>query len=268
MRSRYAALVFVSALCTATAARADDLAACAAAHGDAQRFRRAGKLRASRERLLFCAGGRCPAMLATDCAGWLEELDRDLPTIVASAKDEAGRELVGVRVSIDGTVSAEALDGRPIPLDPGPHTIRFEAAGGGAVERVIVVKTGERNRDVSVTLAGHSDPGAPYRVAAFVLAGVGVAALATFAIAAATGQHQYDDLSDTCGTKCDPGTVDEVDTKFLVADIALGVSLASLVGSGALFWIGTSKRAPTRTASPLRIEAAVRGTSIALKGRF
>ena len=47
-------------------------------------------------------------------------------SVVPAAKDKKGRDIVDVKVSIDGKVVTETLDGKALPVDPGVHTFRFE----------------------------------------------------------------------------------------------------------------------------------------------
>src|SRR5262245_8062921 len=104
---RFLGLCAAACLSTSSPAAHADKAnegACIEAHADAQRLRKAGKLRASRDKLLFCASPQCPSMLVMDCSGWLADVEREVPTIVLGAHDGAGHELARVRVLIDGAL--------------------------------------------------------------------------------------------------------------------------------------------------------------------
>ena len=68
-----------------------------------------------------------------------------IPTLIVAAKDSAGNDRLGVTVTIDG-MPLEGVDGRPIALDPGEHTFRFEAAPLPPLEKSLVLRTGEKNR--------------------------------------------------------------------------------------------------------------------------
>jgi hypothetical protein len=138
----------------APSARADDAKKlCAAAYDQAQSLRDAHKLREAREQLRICSQPSCTAFIAKDCTEWLDEVERSLPTVVLSAKDAAGRDLLRVRVSVDGQTLVEALDGKAVPVDPGPHTFRFESDGASATQQVFV-KEGDKNVGVVVVLSG------------------------------------------------------------------------------------------------------------------
>jgi len=45
------------------------------------------------------------------------------------AEDTTGADTLAVRVTIDGQLLAETLDGKAVPIDPGEHVVRFELAG-------------------------------------------------------------------------------------------------------------------------------------------
>jgi hypothetical protein len=93
----------------------------------------------------------CPGPVREDCAQRLDEVVKAMPTVVFDVKDSAGRDLPYVRLSIDdkpvGLVQVTA-----IPLDPGQHVFRFEAAGALSVEREVVLREGEKQKRVSVVI--------------------------------------------------------------------------------------------------------------------
>ncbi|WP_437339349.1 hypothetical protein [Sorangium sp. So ce394] len=160
--ARPLALAVAAALALA-GARADaqpHKRACAAAYERAQGLRRDGKLLAAREALIACSQPTCPAAAVADCGPWLAEVEKSLPTVVIAAKDAHGRERLDVRVLVDGRPLAAALDGKALPVDPGPHTFRYEPASGPAVEERVLIREGEKNRAITVTL-GASSAGAP-----------------------------------------------------------------------------------------------------------
>ncbi len=205
--------------------------ACVAAHIDAQRLRKSGKWKSAREKLLACGAQTCPDLLRQDCAGWLAEVERDLPSVIVSARDGGGRDLVDVRVIIDDELVLVRLDGKPIALDPGVHKVRLERSGSPPVEREIVVQSGEKNRAVSATFGDGQKPPMPARrldTVAWTLGGVGLVALGSFTFFAITGERQYRDLSSSCSPRCNPSDVQSVRTRFVIADVSLGVGLVSL----------------------------------------
>ena len=130
-----------------------DVQACLGASEKGQRARTAGKLREAREQFLLCSSDGCPAMVRRDCAQWQSEVIATLPSIVLGAKDRAGRDLFDVTVSVDGETLVKKLDGKSLPIDPGPHTFKFETAGAAPVIERALVKEGEKTRVITVTFA-------------------------------------------------------------------------------------------------------------------
>lgn len=144
-------LVLASTLASASASA--DVQACLSASEKGQRARSAGKLREARELFLQCSSDGCPAMVRRDCAQWQSEVIVTLPSIVLGAKDRSGRDLFDVTVSVDGETVVRKLDGKSLPIDPGPHTFKFEMAGAPPVVERALVKEGEKTRVIAVTLA-------------------------------------------------------------------------------------------------------------------
>jgi hypothetical protein len=125
---------------------------CNDAHTKAQPLRRAGQLRAARRELRTCAAPACPTLIRDECAQWLDEVGRAIPTLVLEASDQDGNDRSDVRVTLDGQVLAERLDGNAIEIDPGEHDLVFESQGVAPVTRHVVVVLGEKDRHERVTL--------------------------------------------------------------------------------------------------------------------
>src|SRR5258708_923596 len=119
---------------TASHARAGEEEKCAAAAESAQRLRAAKHLLDARRQLVLCAQDKCPIVVLRDCATWLHDVESAIPTLSFRARDARGRDLIAVRVLVDGAVVRERLDGTPIEFDPGEHTLRYETAGRAPVE--------------------------------------------------------------------------------------------------------------------------------------
>jgi hypothetical protein len=142
-----------------------DLKVCAAAAEDGQRLAAEGKLSSAREKLLSCARPQCRSLISKDCQKWLEEVDERTPTIVVAAVDTNGKDVVDVRVLIDGVVLAEHFDGRALAIDPGAHVIRVETASGLEAEERLMAREGEKERIVRLRVDAHSaNPASPGQV--------------------------------------------------------------------------------------------------------
>jgi hypothetical protein len=227
-------------------ARADEKAQCIAASDQGQELRDNGNYRRARDAFAACARAACPALVRRDCAQWQAELEETWPSVIVSAKDERGDDLTDVRVFVDGEPLVAKLDGRPARVDPGEHKLRIEADGRPPVEQHLVVRAGEKNRVVEVHVApagdaaGQPEHAAPprepgsgadaKRTSALVFGGLALVAFGTEAYFGLSGMSDRNTLlSQPCaqtGT-CSASTVDSIRTKFTVADIALGVGLAS-----------------------------------------
>src|SRR5580704_15746858 len=89
--SMFAASLSVSAL-------AADKAACLDASSQAQTLRDAHQLVEARDQLRICARQICPAVVQADCATWLDAVEKSLPTVVLTAKDGRGGDVINVKV--------------------------------------------------------------------------------------------------------------------------------------------------------------------------
>lgn len=104
--------LLVQTVLVAGVASAGDKARCLDAATKGQRLRDAHKLLDARVQLRICAAAECPAVVQSDCAHWLAEVEHALPSIVITARNGAGADLVEVTVSVDGQPLMSRLDGR------------------------------------------------------------------------------------------------------------------------------------------------------------
>jgi hypothetical protein len=226
------------------AARGDVTESCVAAYEKFQQLRQEGKLGASREQLVQCLQPGCPNVVKKDCSQWLTELDAMTPTVIVKARNAAGKDVLTVRVLVDGAVLMDSLDGKPHAIDPGVHVFRYEN-GGDAMDERIVIQEGEKNRVVTAQFAPQralpaqtpTAPVAPHTpprsaTVGYALLGAGVAGAAGFVAFAALGQHDLSEMrkdkSDGgCAPDCDQSRVDSARTKIVVADVCLGMGLVA-----------------------------------------
>ncbi len=144
--------ILASALAANTPSAADDKGACLGAASQGQNLRDARKLIEARQQFQICARQQCPAMVQQDCAGWLADVERDLPSVVITAKDSDGMDLVDVEVSVDGEPLVTKLDGRAAPTNPGEHVFRFKLRDGAQRDQLVLIKEGEKNQTIAVIL--------------------------------------------------------------------------------------------------------------------
>ena len=216
---------------------ADITQQCVDAHLATQQLRKANKLSAAKEQILICVQEGCPPPIKSDCGGWLNGLDAQIPRIVVIAKDVDGKDTADVRLSIDGVKVSDRLDGTPVSLDPGPHEIKCEHAGASYVEKVVVVHS-VKSRPVTCSFAADAPPppppeGAGQPIAGYVLGALSLGAFATFAALGIIGTGEADDLQAGCGQTdtCTDAEIDPVRTKLIVADVALVTGVALLAVS-------------------------------------
>lgn len=253
-------------------------AECASAYEESQVSRKAGRLTNARVTLQLCAREECPDFIRSDCATWYDEVLGEVPTIVFAARSQ-GRDLVDVQVSLDGRELVSRIDGQALELDPGEYDFSFSAPGMQPLTQRSVIVRGERNRLIQVELtpvdAGPTTPlppAPPAKIAGRslllpgVLAGVGVAGLAGFAALAASGRASESRLEDSCAPNCTAAQIGDVRTKYLVADVSLGVGVASLA-LGAYFFFSQSS-APAARGPALSVQASARGAGVAYGGAF
>jgi hypothetical protein len=236
------------------------VAECVAAHSHGQSERNAGRLQSAKADFVACSKPACPAAIQTECVALLAELEAYIATVVFAAVDEDGNDVTDVKVKVDDQPMLDKLSGLSTALDPGSHTVTYIWPDGFEQTQTVVVAQGEKNRRVelrrekkvaapppppppppqNVETGGKSTP-----VAAYVLGGVGVLALGSFATFAVLGKSAQSDM-DGCKPYCKQEQADKMRLHYLVADISLGVSLVALGASGYLFVSGS--REPSASA--------------------
>ena len=239
-------------------ARADVRQECVQAADEGQILRDQGKLVEARQRFVSCARDACPSVVANRCAEWLAEVGRELPSVTFRALDASGKELVDVSVLIDGTPTLGSLDGRSIPMNPGPHHVRFARVGDSDVDLDVIVHAGDRARAIEGRFARKAaallEPAASSKSAGFhfpLLAGVslGVSAVSfvTMGVLVGTTASDVNHLRSTCAGSCSASDVSSANTRIVVANVAMGLGIATAAGAGVLLVVanvGDHARAP------------------------
>jgi hypothetical protein len=161
--------------------------------------------------------------------------------------------LVAVRVFLDGALIAEKLDGEPVRVDPGAHSVRYEARGFAPVVEHVVIRAGEKNRILGVQFTdnaraphmagdaadaaaaeaqGQRQGGARARRTPLLawafggLAAVGFASEGYFGISG-MAQRSRDLAAGGCAPRCGSSEVSAIQTNFAIADVSLGVGVVS-----------------------------------------
>lgn len=256
-------------------------AECARAYEQGQVLRQSGELVAARATLRSCARDECPDFIHTDCANWYEEVQSELPTLVFAARSR-GRDLSEVRISVGDRLLASHIDGQVVELDPGEYDFRFEAADQRLLQQRFVIARGERNRLIQVELepaesaAGDRPPRPPWQgpdarrslLLPAILAGVGTAGLAGFAGLGLWGRAGEKQLETSCAPGCSDARVAEVRTRYLLADVSLGVGVASLALGAYLVLSQDSQPHARRYAPNVAVTAAPGAAGVTYEGAF
>jgi hypothetical protein len=218
-----------------------DVKVCLDASEQGQKLRDGGAYLRARQRFIACAAEQCPGEVRKTCVAWLEDLEKLVPTVVFAAAAH-GHDVTDVRVSADGNVVAERIDGKPVPLDPGEHRLRFERAGEQAVEQPLVLRAGEKERLVSArfgpeplpspgpttssTAAPPPEPPALGRTAFYALGALAIASLVTGAALDTSG---YVFLQQCNGDATCSGAHEraEVEWRFVTGDLLLAAGVAA-----------------------------------------
>jgi hypothetical protein len=165
-RSRH--LVFFASLSTVSAAAAGIAHAadpstgeCLGATESSLTLRHQHKLREARAKALVCSAPSCPSDIREECVRRVGELNGAIPTIVFDVRDADGGDLVAVKVSMDGQLLTDHLDGSAVAIDPGPHTFSFEAAGQPHAEKKLIIREGQKDRNETITLGTRKVAAAP-----------------------------------------------------------------------------------------------------------
>jgi hypothetical protein len=265
----------------AMAQAADAVDTCVDAADRAQSLRDDGKLIEAREKILLCAASSCPTVVAKQCVKWLHEVDGELPSVLLRVRDAEGKDVSDAEVRIDGEAVAGALAGRAIPVNPGPHKLTFHREGSADAEESLVIRAGDKNRAVDVQLKALTATAAPPPVTpeahhAFrfpwttgVFLGVGVASFVTMGALVAVASGDASTLRTSCAPNCATSDVDAVQTKITVANVMMGVGIASVAAS-ALFLVlaNTGSASKEKAAVSFGVSPLPGGASLGAAGRF
>jgi len=243
--------------------------ACAKSFEQTQRLRNDSHYVAAIEEVLKCARQTCGEALFDECTKIYGELQTATPSVVLSARAANGDELTQVSVSLDDQPVLDQLDGKPMRLDPGKHTFSFSSAEHGSVEHEYLIRAGEQFRAITVEFAseksshgaanasaGEPNPsksGAPAHrppLASYVLGGVSVVSLGAFVGFRVAGANEFDARARDCKPTCSSSQVESVRQKYVISDIALGLSAAAAAAAVTIYLVSPGEQAP-RTALQL-----------------
>ncbi len=232
MKRAVAAFVFTLA---ASAHAADERVACAEAADRGQNARDQGKLSAARVEFTDCSRSSCPRIVAKQCTEWLADVSRMMPTVTFRALDPQGTEMLDVTVYVDSVERKGSIDGVPLEIDPGVHTFRLVHAGLPDALFQANIRVKEKDR---VLEAKFNPPEAtqaqehhrPFRFpwTASLSFVIGAASFVGMGVLAGTAAHDTNVLRETCAGSCLQSDVDWINTRILLANVAMGVGIAGM----------------------------------------
>jgi hypothetical protein len=280
---------------------------CIDADTQAQMLRRDGKLAASLAQLQRCGSPSCPEMIREDCTRRIDEVQRAQPTIIFSAKDGAGHDLVDVKVTVDGQPLTNRLEGKAFTVDPGARSFTFTVADQAPVTQSLVITEGEKDRHERIIIGvalpapapaptptaapettGTALPSAPppdqtsgggmgtRKIVGLVLAGTGVAGVAVGSVfglltISAVNQQNTDCASMTSCSSPKSALSDHssAQTDGTVSDVAFIAGGALLAVGAVLFFLPTGASDST-PATGLLVAPSVGpgGGGLLLRGGF
>lgn len=163
----------------------------------------------------------------------------------------AGADVAEASVLVDGKEVAKQIDGKPIAINPGPHTILVRV---GAEERTqkVVVSAGQKARSVEfeLTPAAPSPPppvtpgptplpipesetasGGSTSPLVWIGYGVGLAGLVAGSVTGGISLAQASDIEDQCTEgRCPASTQDDIDRGTLLAHVSTASFAVGAVG--------------------------------------
>jgi hypothetical protein len=262
---RVSVAVVAAATLLAATAFADDKAACLDAAAKGQRFRDDHKLVEARDQLRICAAATCPAVVQSDCANFLADVEKTLPTVVVTAKNGAGVALADVKVTVDGRPLVSRLDGQAVAMDGGPHAFHFEGADG-TLDQQVIINEGEKNQEVAVVLGAptalSTDSGSSWstqKTLAIVAGGVGIVGIGLGTVMGLVASSKWSSAQSDCGNGCGPnapaqGEKSDASTFATVSTVGFVVGGVGLVGAAALWFTAPSGSSALVTGSGTGVE--------------
>lgn len=263
-------------------------AACIRKHAEGQEARMEQRLLDAALDFGQCAVRACPQLVREDCSQWQTQVFASAPRVVFQTPRG---DLAGLQIWINGQLATLTF-GEPMIFDPGRHDLRFDAPGRVPVTRQLHLRAGSAPTIVEMELPRpeparptlraaqrDSSPTLPARPAAppsesltpslvYVFGGVATAALGVGTYFAIDAARDRSNAIDTCAPLCETRDVESIERKFLIADVALGVSLVS-AATALAFYVLDSERDTQRTARPsVAVSLASNDLSVEFGGNF
>lgn len=251
---------------------------CLSAHRDAQQFRNQAKLVESNELLQICSRDLCPAPVRRDCQRWANEVTSQIPSVKFRLSADEGEPSRFVKIFVNDALMFNVLPARAVQFNPGKYQLRFVVDGKPAVEHEIILDVGDQDKEVSIDFdrpppakpastpapvaatppssallapAPALEESRPVPLATYLFAGLGVAATINFAAWGISSKSLTSDLEKRCSPNCPQDEVDSARLRAVIADISLGVGVASIATATVFYFLR-----PT-TLSPVNVDVGM-----------
>ncbi len=233
---------------------ADAKRECSEAYDNIQLLRDAEKLEEAIAAGQTCSRAACPKFIREDCAKWSAEMEGRLASIVVEAVDASGAPIREGRVTLDGAPFLDILGGPARVVSKGPHTLEITVRGAPPRKTSIVVREGEKNRRISISIAP-SNPRSPMRKAGpWILGGAGIAVLVAGAVTGGLVVEAYGVVQDECDDvteTCTRAGVDAEERGHVLGPLTTGLLIGgtALLGAGIVWLVVDRARVPAPVAS-------------------
>lgn len=244
---------------------------CLAAHREAQSLRKQLHLRESRELLSDCSHDACPGPVRRDCMRWIDDIAVQMPSVVFRVDTGDSPATSKVKILVDNQTLFDSLPGRAVEMNPGTYRFKFVLENGQAVEQELVLAEGEKFKNVAVRFEPAQKPTPetgsqstrpetlppasnepmstqtrPVPLATYIFAGVGAAAAINFGVWGIWSESLRSELKKDCAPNCEEEYVDRVRTRGYIADISLGVSVASFAAASIFYFTRPTVSLPVK----------------------
>ncbi len=260
---------------------------CLGSHREAQALRKQFRLIESRVLLAECGHSACPGPVRRDCLRWVEETAQQLPSVVFRVDAGDAETSRNIKIYVDDELRFQSLPNRAVDFNPGTYRLRFVADGKAPVEQEVVLGEAEKFKNVTVRFASPQKPAdatstsapkettkslsplppppateqsRPVPLASYIFAGLGVAAAINFTAWGLSSKSLKSELETKCAPDCEQEYIDRVRFRAMIADISLGVGVASLATASILYFLRPTTTVPVEVNVGMLPRGGVMGT--------
>jgi hypothetical protein len=246
---------------------------CIQAHAKAQELEGTGRLFEALGEFETCSSSSCPKLIQKDCKVLRKTVEEAISTLDVVVVEPSGRPPVDYRIELEDREVAPTTLYQNLPVDPGLRHLKVRAPERPATQVSIVVRPKEKHQRVIIQLPPVEPLASEMRKASYVLAGIGGLGILSFTGFAISGYLDEDELKGrprTVSRRSDYQLADTMRTKYLIADVSLGISLVSL-GAATYLWLktkGTEKSALESDKTAIFLGGSPNGGVVYLRQSF